>query len=263
MTCTTTTLKTNQVLCDFSNPEIVVPVGGNIGTPLRFFEELIFSDDGSGEAFKKYIISVPNHRNPLGVMFPSWKTIWYLARVVRETDTLACYKTYGGISKTDGRLKYTNQETFKNARAWTPLKEYDTFLEKFSLLSEISKQDLMHIDMSMRVKRARFSDPSTSITTEEGRSFVFVNYFEKHSKPGDKPAGQFLEVTRTEDPLQAHVLEPQPKYAGPQCHFCHAYGASVKLGFCGGCKNVRYCGKEHQKADWKEHRYHCKKQEKK
>lgn len=245
------------MLHDYSNPEIVVPLGGSIGTPLRLFDDLLFDADASQKTLNRYVISVPDNRHFAGAVFPSWKTVWYVGRIVRETDTNDCYETYGGVSETDGRLKYKSQIAFKRAKPWKPSEEYDAFLEKLSMLSGTAKTDLMAIDMSMRVKRARFSDPEMSVTTEEGRSFVFINYFDESCNPGDNPIGQFLEITRTEDPLQQHFEEPQPKYAGTQCEFCRAYGVGVKLGFCGGCKSVRYCSKEHQKADWKKHKIVC------
>jgi hypothetical protein len=40
------------------------------------------------------------------------------------------------------------------------------------------------------------------------------------------------------------------------CNFC--YDISSKIQKCGGCRCVAYCCKEHQLADWKEHKQECK-----
>ena len=37
---------------------------------------------------------------------------------------------------------------------------------------------------------------------------------------------------------------------------CIICGTEAKLK-CGGCKNVAYCGVEHQKKDWKNHKLIC------
>jgi hypothetical protein len=38
---------------------------------------------------------------------------------------------------------------------------------------------------------------------------------------------------------------------------CKVCGELEKTKRCGRCKVVAYCGKEHQKADWKEHKKVC------
>lgn len=38
---------------------------------------------------------------------------------------------------------------------------------------------------------------------------------------------------------------------------CIVCGATEKLRSCSRCKQVRYCGKEHQLAHWKEHKATC------
>ena len=39
------------------------------------------------------------------------------------------------------------------------------------------------------------------------------------------------------------------------CHLC--YKRDLPLKVCSGCLAVRYCGSEHQKADWKSHKTMC------
>jgi hypothetical protein len=46
-------------------------------------------------------------------------------------------------------------------------------------------------------------------------------------------------------------------HSGHGCQKC-AKGGQTKLFKCGSCQSVRYCSKECQKADWKEHKVLCK-----
>lgn len=41
-----------------------------------------------------------------------------------------------------------------------------------------------------------------------------------------------------------------------QCEHCGRESSSMKK--CSECKFIRYCNKEHQKLDWKEHKKYCK-----
>ena len=46
--------------------------------------------------------------------------------------------------------------------------------------------------------------------------------------------------------------------SAPRCARCGAQpAAGQKLRLCGGCKAVRYCGAECQRADWTAHRPRC------
>ncbi|XP_071556744.1 putative protein MSS51 homolog, mitochondrial [Temnothorax nylanderi] len=42
------------------------------------------------------------------------------------------------------------------------------------------------------------------------------------------------------------------------CHVCKRFGDGVHLKSCGGCKMIAYCGQEHQKQHWKQHKSLCK-----
>lgn len=41
---------------------------------------------------------------------------------------------------------------------------------------------------------------------------------------------------------------------GDRCPVCHS---TEGLHVCGGCHQVAYCSKEHQKSDWKVHKLNC------
>ncbi|XP_077254436.1 uncharacterized protein LOC143893202 isoform X2 [Temnothorax americanus] len=42
------------------------------------------------------------------------------------------------------------------------------------------------------------------------------------------------------------------------CHVCKRFGDGVSLKRCSNCKMISYCGKEHQKQHWKQHKSLCK-----
>ncbi|XP_071556518.1 uncharacterized protein [Temnothorax nylanderi] len=42
------------------------------------------------------------------------------------------------------------------------------------------------------------------------------------------------------------------------CHVCKRFGDGVSLKRCSNCKMISYCGQEHQKQHWKEHKPLCK-----
>ncbi|XP_071556488.1 uncharacterized protein [Temnothorax nylanderi] len=42
------------------------------------------------------------------------------------------------------------------------------------------------------------------------------------------------------------------------CHVCKRFGDGVQLKRCGGCWMIAYCGQEHQKHHWKQHKPLCK-----
>jgi hypothetical protein len=52
------------------------------------------------------------------------------------------------------------------------------------------------------------------------------------------------------------VAVMKPVYMTPgTCCIC---GSAVDLLKCSVCRSVHYCGKEHQKQDWKRHKHECK-----
>ncbi|XP_015609307.1 putative protein MSS51 homolog, mitochondrial [Cephus cinctus] len=42
------------------------------------------------------------------------------------------------------------------------------------------------------------------------------------------------------------------------CHVCKAFSKELPLKRCGSCQIISYCGKEHQKQHWPQHKYLCK-----
>ncbi|XP_071649767.1 putative protein MSS51 homolog, mitochondrial [Temnothorax longispinosus] len=42
------------------------------------------------------------------------------------------------------------------------------------------------------------------------------------------------------------------------CHVCKRFDVGVQLKLCSNCKMISYCGKEHQKQHWKQHKPLCK-----
>ncbi|XP_024868161.1 SET and MYND domain-containing protein DDB_G0277331-like isoform X2 [Temnothorax curvispinosus] len=42
------------------------------------------------------------------------------------------------------------------------------------------------------------------------------------------------------------------------CHVCKRIGDGVPLKLCSNCKMISYCGQEHQKQHWKQHKPLCK-----
>ncbi|KAJ3046726.1 hypothetical protein HK097_000598 [Rhizophlyctis rosea] len=66
--------------------------------------------------------------------------------------------------------------------------------------------------------------------------------------------------------VQAHFVLQQPRenYLPTQeltevlCHQCNHCHTAGTFSYCTGCKLVRYCSKENQAADWKNHKSRCK-----
>ncbi|XP_012251910.2 uncharacterized protein LOC105683709 [Athalia rosae] len=47
-------------------------------------------------------------------------------------------------------------------------------------------------------------------------------------------------------------------YYANVCHVCKAFGEELPLKRCGSCRMISYCGKEHQKQHWPQHKDLCK-----
>lgn len=47
-------------------------------------------------------------------------------------------------------------------------------------------------------------------------------------------------------------------YYANACHVCKAFGEDVTLKRCSNCKMISYCGKDHQKQHWPQHKDLCK-----
>jgi len=60
--------------------------------------------------------------------------------------------------------------------------------------------------------------------------------------------------TNRMDPSKVAIM--QPICTKLQCRVCRV--GNVQLYKCSGCESVWYCGREHQKHDWKRHKKECK-----
>lgn len=62
------------------------------------------------------------------------------------------------------------------------------------------------------------------------------------------------------DPRESYVETGQEGvyYYANMCHVCHFFGENTSLKRCGACQLISYCGQEHQKKDWPQHRDFCK-----
>lgn len=47
-------------------------------------------------------------------------------------------------------------------------------------------------------------------------------------------------------------------YYANVCHVCKAFGEELPLKRCGSCRMISYCGKDHQKQHWSQHKDLCK-----
>jgi hypothetical protein len=256
-----------KTLAAISSAEVRNPKTGNIGMPTEWLMlvlgALMYDADKDKEKdenkkkkkqeenkkiIQRYCIRPFDEDEITGeIILPTEKQMWYLAELVRSTDTQSCYNTGGGLFPENGGFK-------DDSIPWKVKKFYRRFLEEFSKIVGISYETLHTYDLSMRVKRARFNDPTRSVTDSNGRSFVFL-FFCKGTLYDDNGVGQFMEITRTLDALQSHGPD-NVQYQGPKCEVCPIF-QDVK--FCSRCKKVRYCSAEHQKQDWDKHKLVCKK----
>ena len=72
---------------------------------------------------------------------------------------------------------------------------------------------------------------------------------------------QLVDSWASPDPRETYLETGQEDvyYYPNMCHVCHCFGEnSISLKRCGGCNMISYCGLEHQKKDWLEHRDFCK-----
>jgi len=71
----------------------------------------------------------------------------------------------------------------------------------------------------------------------------------------------FLEPIVDKDSFRASDLastSSSPTHAQNRCGHCQKEKPPSQLSSCGRCKNIRYCGSECQRADWKRHKKSCK-----
>jgi hypothetical protein len=234
---------TLKSVSDFS---IEDPPTGNVGMPCYWITSMLSAlmdeDPTNNITMKRFAIRGPEKDKFTGEWtLPNRKTLWYLADIVRKTDTPSCYNTHGSLSEITGG--YIN-----DTKEWKIFEFYKKFLIELSLICGNAYDTIYKYDISMRSKRARFNNASRSVTDPNtGRSFVFLCY-EKGTQ-----IGGFMEITRTSDNLPQKSTD-KIIYGGPKCEVCNAFNL---LMLCGKCKKVKYCSKEHQKQDWTHHKLVC------
>lgn len=236
---------TLKSVSDFSLEE---PKSGSVGIPtawaIGIIDSLTSKNFPNDPLIKKIGIRVPSvDSETLISSYPTRKTLWYLADLVRKTDSPSCYNTEGCLCDITG-------EIINETKKWGMRPFYKKFLIEFSKICEVHMDCIIAYDMTMRVKRSRFNNPERSITSPSGRSFIFA-FYDKGTQPGG-----FLEITRTDDELPFTGVD-NVNYHGPKCETCNNF---KKLFLCGRCRIVRYCSREHQISDWNNHKLVCNKQ---
>lgn len=174
-----------------------------------------------------------------------WRTLHYVLFLVRTRKTTVCYNTQGALSKTDESLR--PGEDCK----WIIERDYIALLHLISFCTKDHIDVVKNLDMSLRYKRAK-RDPTTTVTTHEGRSFCFVGFINDNGMT----EWRWVDISLSNDKPQQNFLQPTPTYAGPTCHVkgCCIFTGLMK---CARCKAVYYCSNEHQKKDWSSHKALC------
>jgi len=172
---------------------------------------------------KRFTLLVPNQK---------WSTISAIIHSVKKhPHTNGCYDTSGGLSDVDGHL--VDQKC-----NWHPTPQHRKRLEEICERTSEEFEYVFKIDTSFRLKRARFLESDGTIRYEE-KDFVFV-----HAKVDGAtlPDGLWVDIT------------PYPH----SCTKCGISNENCCLRLCSQCKQVRYCSRDCQKADWKTvHRSMC------
>lgn len=86
-----------------------------------------------------------------------------------------------------------------------------------------------------------------------------VPYLEDVTEPAMKDLGEKQPISTPSNPPPA-AAKPKRKKSRNVCQHCQGTG-NPKLRICCGCRAVRYCSRDCQKADWKHHKNLCKKPE--
>lgn len=175
-----------------------------------------------------------------------WRTVHLILYLVRTRKTTECYLTQGSLSKIDESLK-----PGENCK-WLIHFRYEKILRSIAACTSDGYKAIHELDQSFRFKRAK-RDPFNTVTTiPEGRSFCYLAFI----NDGGRVQSQWVDISLSNDAPQSSHAEPKPAYAGPRCNI---KGCSVmtNLLVCSRCKNVHYCGVEHQKADWSLHKKEC------
>jgi hypothetical protein len=97
---------TLKSVSDFSIEE---PHIGNLGMPCNWITHMLnaFMDKylKNNETMRRFAIRCPEKDEFTGEWtLPNRKTLWYLADIIRNTDTSSCYNTYRSLSENNRRI---------------------------------------------------------------------------------------------------------------------------------------------------------------
>ena len=86
-------------------------------------------------------------------------------------------------------------------------------------------------------------------------------FCQRHGFPSEHAETKYYEKYTMGKFKDLLFLSKLPKSKAPQCLLasggCRFCGRTIKLLSCGKCRVMKYCSKEHQKADWKYHKKLC------
>jgi hypothetical protein len=122
------------------------------------------------------------------------------------------------------------------------------------------------LKVAKKENRPVFVLPNYKFTTEEG-AIAFSALVPAALEVATK---ETWFVSRMMTGIEGHLmmglgcLMPQEKFEEAMAHLdeakaCDVCGKEGELHKCGGCGRTRYCGKDCQKSDWKNHKEICKK----
>ncbi len=172
----------------------------------------------------------------------NWQTVHILSQIIQTQKTTLCYDTAGYLDKVDESVKL-----FKPTN-WRTTIEHNKLLYSIHHCTGDRPDDINDFCITARSKRAH-RDPAHCVTTPEGRSFVYVSYYNENG---------LMQFSWVDISNSAQLPLPIEYVVIPNC--CQVKGCVSKtdLSQCSRCKNVFYCSRLHQKEDWSSHKLNCK-----
>ena len=142
-----------------------------------------------------------------------------------------------------------DREPLKNLKIISEDEKLDSFID--SEESELDKKTLKkYLFMVTGVANCDFFTLIQKATKPQG-VFMFKNFtFEINQEQLPNPIKLVLRNISEPEIAASFGLDSEKR-----CKVCYS---KENLQKCSRCKLVSYCGKEHQKADWKEHKLICK-----